>query len=186
MLPKTIFPFWTVILVTCKTLLKWQSLFWKCSIVLLRYMYIHVRILHQSYSTLTGHDKSPSHSDKDNNDRTALLTWQTQGERDEMQEKHNFQVCSTSLLRSCQDVTASNTFKLRFVARLITHSPRPLRFNAFFLRPFRSQFALIARLLPPHLALRDLMNSSPRCPRFHSSCKFSWVNYASKRSLDKT
>ena len=67
-----------------------------------------------------------------------------------------------------------------------THAPRPLRFNTFFLRPFRSHYALTARLPRSHYALRDLIKSSLRCPRFHSFCKFSWVNYASKRLLEKT
>ena len=111
----------------------------------------------------------------------VLKTWQTQWERDEMQEKYNFQVCSKSLLRSCQDVTASNTPSY-VLSRAWSGTHHVLCvFNTFFLRPFRLPFALTARLPRSHRALRDLINSSLLCPHFHSFCKFSWVNYASKR-----
>ena len=111
---------------------------------------------------------------KDHKHRTTFLKLYKRRENGtKCKKEHSFQVCSTSLLRSCQDVTASNTSQLRFVPRLITHSPRHLCFNTFFLRPFRSHYALTARLPRSHCALRDLINSSPRCPRFHSFCKFS-------------
>ena len=58
--------------------------------------------------------KPPSHSDKDKRDPTTFL------KRDKRREngvkcgkKHSFQVGSTSLLRPCHDVTASNTLLLR-------------------------------------------------------------------------
>ena len=118
--------------------------------------------------------KPPSHSDKDHKDRTTFVKRDKRRENGtKCSKKHSFQVCSTSLLRSCQDVTASYTSQLRFVPRLIPHSPRPLRFNTFFLRPFRLHYARTARLQRPHCALRDLIMSSPRCPRLHSFCKFS-------------
>ena len=73
--------------------------------------------------------KPPSHSDKDHKDRTTFLKRDKHRENGtKCRKKHSFQVCSTSLLRSCQDVTASNTSQQRFVPRLITHSPRSLRF----------------------------------------------------------
>ena len=72
--------------------------------------------------------KPPSHSDKDHKDRTALLKLDKRSENGtKCKKKHKFQVCSTFLLHSCQDVTASNTSQLCFVARLIMHAPRPLR-----------------------------------------------------------
>ena len=114
-------------------------------------------------------ESPPSHSDKDHKDCTAFLKLDKHRENGtKCRKKHNYQVCSTSLLRSCQDATASITSKLRIVARLITHAPRPLRFNTFFLRPFRLHYALTARLPRSHRAHRDLINSSLRCPRFHS------------------
>ena len=82
--------------------------------------------------------RPPSHSDKDHKDRTAFLKRDKRRENGtKCRKKHSFQVCSTSLLRSCQDVTASNTFQLRFVPRLITHSPRPLRFQYVLSKTFQ-------------------------------------------------
>ena len=55
------------------------------------------------------HVKPPSHSDKDHKDRTTFLKRDKRRENwTKCRKKHSFQVCSTSLLRSCQDVTASN------------------------------------------------------------------------------
>ena len=109
--------------------------------------------------------KRPSHSDKDHKDRTAFLKLYKHRENGtKCRKKHNYQVCSTSLLRSCQTVTASNTSQLRFVARLITHSPRPLRFNPFFC--FNKTFQIALRT---DCALTTFSPRSSRSYKFNST-----------------
>ena len=55
----------------------------------------------------------PSHSGKDHKDRSAFLKLDMRRENGaKCWEKRTFQVCSTSLLCPCQNVTASNTSQL--------------------------------------------------------------------------
>ena len=125
--------------------------------------------------------KPPSHSDKDHKDRTASLELDRRRENGtKCRKKHNFQVCSTSLVRPCQDVTASNTPSyVLSCAWLRTHHVLCVS-NTLFLRPFRSHYALTAHLPHSHCALRDLVNSSLRCPCFHSFyhwLRISWFGW---------
>ena len=79
-----------------------------------------------------------------------------------MQKKPKFQVGSTSLLRPCQDVTAPNTSQLRFVAHLITHAPRSLRF--YYILPKTFQIALRA-----NCAFATISPCSSRSYKFKST-----------------
>lgn len=81
--------------------------------------------------------RPPSNADKDH---TAFLKPNKLRENGmKCRKTHIVQVGSTSKPRPCQDVTASNAFQPSFVARLIKHAQRTLRFPTSFLRPFRSR-----------------------------------------------
>ena len=136
-----------------------------------------------SYKALV---KPPSHSDKDHKDRTTFL------KRDKRREDGTKCRKNTVFKFVLRPYYAPARMSLRLtrpsyvLSRAWSHTHHVLCvFNTFFLRPFRSHYALTARLPRSHCALRDLINSSPRCPRFHSFCRLSWVKYAFKRSLEK-
>ena len=61
--------------------------------------FVHFLSLFELVSLLS---KVSSHSDKDHKDRTTFLKLDKRRENEtKCRKKHNFQVCSTSLIRSC-------------------------------------------------------------------------------------
>ena len=75
-----------------------------------------------------GRGKAPSYSDKDYKDSAAFIKLDKRRENGmKCRKKLSSQVGSMSLLHPCQDVAATSTSQLSFVARLIKHAPRLLR-----------------------------------------------------------
>ena len=115
--------------------------------------------------------RHPTHSDKDHNDHIGVLKLDKYRENGmKCRKKHSVQVGSTSILRPCEDVTASNASWLSFVMLEQAHT---MSF-AFLLHSFYDLSHGTLRL--PCFNCAHLINSSPHTLHSHSFRKFSCVN----------